>query len=276
MAQSQCRGGSVAIQAALRRFRTVCIMQWYYYIEHMFDSVHDTRTRDAGISYPFIARDSRHDDRSVFPIIDGLTPFFPYGGMQRGSLVQVLSGGRGKGACPLAISLLTVASQEGAWCAITGRSDLGLLAVYELGVNLNRIAIIAPPASPLSDIWQAAAILLKGVDVVLLDLRLQDIRLQRHMNAIRRLAALARKYGSVCIVLSSGADTPMQERTSRGIGASVILKVASSSWLGPSRGYGHFHSRVALVESTGRGAAARPVEQELYLPGPDGTVTTIR
>ncbi|MCL5948310.1 MAG: hypothetical protein M1420_04005 [Actinobacteria bacterium] len=248
----------------------------------MFANVHSTGIAGGSVPCPFLTKGSRYDNYSVLPVIDALAPFFPYGGMQKGAFIEVLSSIAGNGACTLAISLLAAASSQGAWCAIAGLTDLGLLATCELGVDLNRMVMVSPPTSsrapaspfPPAEFWQATATLLKGIDIVLLNLSLQDTYLQRYMYTIQRLAAIARKYNSICIVLVSGMGTLLQGQAVRNIGASVIMEVVSSKWLGPSGGFGRLHSRVALVESTGRGAAARPVRRTLYLPGSDGKVAT--
>src|SRR5690606_36168840 len=52
------------------------------------------------------------------------------------------------------------------------------------------------------------------------------------------------------------------------------LSVTDASWSGLDRGAGHLRCRTVTVEATGRGDAARPRHARLWLPGPDGEVST--
>jgi hypothetical protein len=56
-------------------------------------------------------------------------------------------------------------------------------------------------------------------------------------------------------------------------GAPVRLRVTQRSWAGIGDGHGRLRACRAEVLAEGRGAAARPRRQWLWLPGPDGTVT---
>jgi hypothetical protein len=54
--------------------------------------------------------------------------------------------------------------------------------------------------------------------------------------------------------------------------ADIALQVVEARWEGPEDGYGHLRARRVVVAGGGRGAASRPTQVELWLPGPDGTV----
>ena len=77
----------------------------------------------------------------------------------------------------------------------------------------------------------------------------------------RRLEGTLRRGGGVLI--AAGAWD----------GAPVRLRVTQRSWAGIGDGYGRLRGCRAEVVAEGRGAAARPRRQWLWLPGPDGTVT---
>ncbi|HMK13166.1 MAG TPA: hypothetical protein VK461_16370, partial [Acidimicrobiales bacterium] len=54
----------------------------------------------------------------------------------------------------------------------------------------------------------------------------------------------------------------------------VRCAVTESSWWGVEHGAGHLRSRRVTVTTSGRGSAARPRTASLWLPGPDGVITT--
>jgi hypothetical protein len=80
-------------------------------------------------------------------------------------------------------------------------------------------------------------------------------------QARRRLEGVLRRGGGVLI--AAGAWD----------GAPVRLRVTQRSWAGIGDGHGRLRACRAEVLAEGRGAAARPRRQWLWLPGPDGTVT---
>ena len=71
------------------------------------------------------------------------------------------------GGVSLALSLVAAATVEGAWAAAVGLPSLGLLAAAELGVRLERLALVPVPG----DRWPVVvAALLDGMDLLLLGL----------------------------------------------------------------------------------------------------------
>jgi hypothetical protein len=76
----------------------------------------------------------------------------------------------------------------------------------------------------------------------------------------RRLSARARHRGAV--LLAFGAWPA----------ADVELSCRLEPWSGLEDGYGHLRQRQALVRARGRGAAARPVSAQLWLPARDGSL----
>ncbi|WP_086842544.1 hypothetical protein [Amycolatopsis kentuckyensis] len=179
---------------------------------------------------------------TVLPELAGL---LPGGGLRRGSTVSV------RGATSLVLALLAEATRNGSWAAVTGLPELGLAAAAELGVDLERLALVPDPGAELVAVLSA---LVDGFDLVVLG-RAVPVQPQ----TARRLAGRVRNRGTV--LLTAGAWP----------GADVELKVSGRRWHGLTQdGHGHLRARKVLATSTGRGAAARPLSVGLWLPGPEG------
>jgi len=155
------------------------------------------------------------------------------GGLRRGTTVAV------SGSTSLALRVLAGPSQAGSWCAAVGLPAIGLVAAAELGVTLDRLALV-PDVDPRQ--WATVvAALLDAIDVVLARPPLRV----RPADA-RRLVARARERGSV-LVTAGGWE-----------GADVRLTVEAQRWDGIGAGHGHLQSCHLDVVATGRAAAARP------------------
>jgi hypothetical protein len=184
--------------------------------------------------------------RPPFPVVEPLAPLLPGGGLRRGSVVVV------HGSMALLLALLSAATAQGAWAAVVGVGDLGVLAAAEAGVVVQRLALVPRPGS---DPAPVAAALLDGVGLVAL------AGADRMSPGARRsLAARARQRGSVLLPLG------------RWPGAEVELDCRAEAWSGAEAGYGRLRSREVVVHAVGRGAAAQPRTARLLLPGPGGPV----
>ncbi|MGH4024881.1 MAG: hypothetical protein ACRDRV_09875 [Pseudonocardiaceae bacterium] len=187
--------------------------------------------------------------RVPYPVAEPLVPLLPGGGLRQGSVVAV------RGSTALLLALLAAATARGAWAAVVGVSDLGLLAAAEAGVALQRLALVPRPGP---DPAPTVAALLDGVGLVAL------AGVDRVPSGARRsLAARARQRGAVLLPLG------------RWPGADVELHCRTEAWCGAEAGHGRLRSREVVVQTTGRGAAARPRAARLLLPGPDGPVTEL-
>jgi hypothetical protein len=193
----------------------------------------------------------------LLPALDALVP----AGLRRGS--TVLISGRGSGVTSLALALAAGPSAHGSWVAAVGVPSLGLVAAAELGVSLERLALVADPAGVgAQGVATVVATLVDAFDVVLLGsahrLRTGDAR---------RLAARVRERGAVLVpfVGACRAAPP-------GLAVDLRLTITASTWEGVGDGHGHLRGRRVVVEADGRGAAARSRRGELWLPGPDGGV----
>jgi hypothetical protein len=197
----------------------------------------------------------RHSDdvvagEGVLPVLPALQELLPSGGLVRGSVVTTGDWGL------LSLALAAGASAAGAWCAIAGMPAVGVRAATDAGLDPDRLVLVAEPGRS----WpQVVASLLDGFDIVLLCLEQPPSAQLR-----RKLEAAARRYGSVLLV---AGDWP---------GAHARLLVAEQRWTGIDAGHGRLQARRARVVSSGRGAGERQRSCWLWLPGPDGAVTSAR
>ena len=183
------------------------------------------------------------------PVLPPLLPLFPAHGLRRGSLIAI------QGSASLLIALLAGASQAGAWCAVVGLPTLGLLAVSQAGVALDRLALVPRPGAE----WvSVVAALVDGFDVVAVapPSRVPD-------GAAHRLAARARQRGAV-LVSYGPVSWP---------GADLRLSADAGTWHGLGAGHGHLRARRMRVRGEGRGSAARGRHAQLWLPAEGGGVT---
>ncbi|ADJ49166.1 hypothetical protein AMES_7341 [Amycolatopsis mediterranei S699] len=180
---------------------------------------------------------------TVLPELAGL---LPGGGLRRGSTIAV------RGGTSLVLALLAAATRTGSWAAVTGLPQLGLAAAAELGVDLERLALVPEPGAELVAVVSA---LVDGFDVVVLG----PARVQPQVA--RRLAGRVRNRGTVLLTAGSWP------------GADLELRVSGRRWHGLTQdGHGHLRARKVVATSRGRGAAARPSSVGLLLPGPEGAV----
>ena len=135
-------------------------------------------------------------------------------------------------------------------------TDLGLAAVGELGVALERLLIVRPG------------------QLVLGTRRTRRCRRRRHRRPrhrisntdARRMAARLRERGSVLIHI--GDRWP--------VGADVQLDIATGEWEGLGDGHGVLRSRRLDIQGGGRGSASRPVSSKSSCLAPAGRGRTRR
>jgi hypothetical protein len=193
-------------------------------------------------------------DDHLLPTAPALRPLLPDGGLRRGSTVNV----QGVGATSLAFALLAEPNAAGAWCAAVGVDSLGLLAAERAGVVLSRLVLVPEPGRDWPTI---VAALLDAFDIVVLQPPSRtSVKLQR------RLAARIRERDRVLVSL--GADE------FSGISPDVRLVGTAGVWEGLGWGFGHLRSRQLSVRAEGRRLAGRPRHATVWLPDPDGHVTS--
>lgn len=176
----------------------------------------------------------------VLPALRGLLP-----GLRRGQVVSVDEVGA------LSTALVAGASEGGAWCAMVGLPECGVLAAAGSGMSLDRLMLVDEPGERWAEV---VAILLGAVEVVVLRPPARP-----SVTEVRRLTAFARQHGAALVVTGASWE-----------GAQVRLRVASSVWTGLGDGHGHLRGRRVQVVAEGKGS---PRAEWLWLPGPDGEIT---
>jgi hypothetical protein len=185
----------------------------------------------------------------ALPVLPALGALLPGGGLRRGSTVSVL------GSPSLVLALLAEATQAGSWAAVTGMPDVGLVAAAELGVDLDRMALVPEPGAELVAVLSA---LVDGFDLIVVG---PTVCRSASPQLARRLAGRLRTRGAVLLAAGPWPS------------ADVELRLSGHTWRGTtSDGYGHLQACDVVVTSRGSGAATRPQSIPLQLPGPDGAV----
>jgi hypothetical protein len=189
----------------------------------------------------------------MLPVLPELSILLPGRGLRRGSTVAITVGRTAAdrptvgGSTSLLLALLSAASRSGSWCAVVGVPALGALAAAESGIVLERLALVPNPGPE----WPTVvAALIDGVDVVV-----AAVPGPVAATVAGRLVARARQRGSVLVLYG------------RWDGADVTLQVTHGSWEGLGAGRGRLRRRGVTVVARGRGAAARPKEITMWLPG---------
>ena len=189
----------------------------------------------------------------VLPVGGALRAAVPGGELARGSVVAVGPSPAGGGGS-VAFSLLAAPSSAGLWCAAVGTPDVGVVALAELGVDLEHLVLVPDPGRRWAEV---VAALLPGMDVVLV-----APPGSVPAGVAQRLAARVRERRAVLVVLSRRAPWP--------IGAELRLAVAGEEWQGLGAGHGHLRRRRLQLQVSGRRAAAREQTSEIWLPHPSG------
>lgn len=191
----------------------------------------------------------------LLPVDQAFEGMLPQGGLVRGTTVATAGP---LAATSLALALVARASRAGSWTAAVGLPSLGLAAAEALGLQLERLVIVAPPEPGK---WAAVvAALAEGFDVVLAG---PPVR-ARPQDA-RRLVARVRERRSVLVQVGWPPNRWPEE-------PELVLATSAASWEGIGAGWGHCRARRVEVAVRGRRAANRPSSAWLWLPGPDGGV----
>jgi hypothetical protein len=194
----------------------------------------------------------------VLPVASPLGVLLPGGGLRRGTTVAagalpeggLPTGGALGGGSALVLALIAEASRAGSWCAMVGIPTFGAVAAADAGIALDRLALVPNPGPE----WAAVvAALIDGIDVVVI-----AVPGTVPASVASRLAARARQRGSVLVPYG------------RWDGADVTLQVVRSDWEGLTPGRGRLRRRRVTIVARGRGAAARPKEITVWMPGADG------
>jgi hypothetical protein len=166
-------------------------------------------------------------------------------GLRKGATVGVTS-------ATLTLLLLASSTQAGSWAAVVGATELGMIAASELGVVLQRCALV-PNAG--RQPTKVIAALLDAVDVVVVG----DVGFIAAADA-RRLIARARERR--CVLMLNKTAWPEV--------SPLTLSVRGSHWRGVGSGEGCLRGRWIDVVVTGRGAASRQRSTFIWVGVEDG------
>jgi hypothetical protein len=189
----------------------------------------------------------------LLPVLPELRPLLPGGGLRRGSTIGIAS-------ASVLLALLAEASQGGSWCAVVGLPTLGVAAAAELGVALDRFALVPNPGP---DWPTVVAALLDGFDIVVVSASGAGTN-STAPGAVApvvasRLAARARQRGAVLVPYGSWPSVDL------------TLAAVDPMWHGIEAGRGRLRGRQLTVVARGRGAASAPRVTHLWLPRPTGS-----
>jgi len=189
------------------------------------------------------------DAHRTLPVPPELRALLPGRGLRRGTTIAVGAGPHApSGGTSLVYALLAEASRAGSWCAVVGVPAFGALAAADVGIALDRVALVPYPGPEWATV---VAALIDGVDVVVLA---TPGPVSDAITA--RLAARARQRGSVLVPYGSWAGA-----------ADLTLRVTRGRWEGLGSGTGRLRRREVTIVAQGRGAATQPKEITVWMPG---------
>lgn len=189
------------------------------------------------------------------PVDEALAPLLPDPGLQRGRVI----GCTGPAAMSLALALASRSVMVGSWLAVVGVPMLGVEAAAQFGLPLSRLVMVDSPG-PAAGWAERVGAAADGFDIVL---TCPPAGAERVLRKVRtRLQA----RGVVLITVGPGSQPGSQP-----VSCDLEFTTTSVEWDGIGQGAGHLTARRATVRSGGR-RMPRPVELELWLPGPDGRV----
>ncbi len=175
----------------------------------------------------------------------------PDAGLQRGRVI----GCTGPAAMSLGLALASRSVIVGSWLAAVGVPMLGVEAAAEFGIPLSRLIVVDVQGGPAA--WaERVAAAADGFDVVL---TCPPAGAER---VVRKVRTRLQARGVVMIVVGS---------VTLGVSCDLEFTTTSVAWGGLGQGFGHLTARRVTVRSGGR-RMPRPVELDLWLPGPTGRV----
>lgn len=168
----------------------------------------------------------RRSDAPLLPLDPALSDLLPEGGLRVGASYSVSPSPSLLGA------LLAAPSQKGAWCAIIGMPTIGVEAMDDLGVELDRLILVPDPGQR----WLTVAMALSEV-VPLIAVHPRS----RVSDAdISRLNARLRDRGCTLLV-----TTPWPQ-------SEASIRVEETEWHGLGEGWGLLSERTVTLRASSR------------------------
>ena len=188
------------------------------------------------------------------PVDEAFTPLLPDSGLQRGRVV----GCTGPAAMSLALALVSHSVAVGSWLAVVGVPMLGVEATAEFGIPLSRLVMVDAMGGPA--VWaERVAAAVDGFDIVMTHPPAGAERV------VRKVRTRLQARGVVLVAIGP---------TSAGVSCDIEFTTTSVAWGGLGQGNGHLIARRVTVRAGGR-RIPRPIEHDLWLPGPDGRVAPV-
>ena len=182
-------------------------------------------------------------------VADDVRELLPDSGLVRGRIVRC----SGDAGLSLALSLCSLATQQGSWLGIVGVEHLGLLAAVEHGVALERTVLVHPPKTSREwSITVAAAI--EGLDLLIV-----AVPERLSVNDARRVQTRLQSRRAVMIIVDNTVLS--QSRSMNGSNeaqqflADVVLDTKTKSWSGVDKGAGYLQHRDVRIRVSGRRVA---------------------
>ncbi len=202
------------------------------------------------------------------PVDEVFASMLPDAGLLRGRTIGCV----GPAGMSLALALAARAVTAGSWLAVVGVPMLGIDAAIELGVSPSRLVIVDADGGP--SVWaDRVAAAADGFELIL---TCPPAGSERIAGKVRtRLQA----RGVVMLVVGAGAGVGSGVgsgvgATSPSVACDLEFTTTAVSWVGLGQGHGYLFGRRATVRAGGR-RQPRPIERQLWLPGPHGRVELV-
>ncbi|GAB3053558.1 hypothetical protein [Sediminivirga luteola] len=187
----------------------------------------------------------------MLPVLPALAELLPQGGLRRGRLYSL----SGPGSLMLAFALAAEGTRRGHWCTALTDEELGLSAVADLGIRLDRLAVASVPGGE----WlEALGILVDAVDIVIAQPGFRPAPREQ-----QRLLARVRERRAIVLLLD---DWP----------GAQDLRLGERQWEGLEAGAGRLRRcRRQVRTPTGQHALWLPDEHGGVSPAPSAEVTLL-
>lgn len=192
---------------------------------------------------------AKHQVVERLAVADNIRDLLPDSGLVRGRIVRC----SGDAGLSLALSLCSLATQQGSWLGVVGVDNLGLVSAVEHGIALERTVLVHPPKTSREwSITVAAAI--EGFDLLIV-----AVPERLSVSDARRVQTRLQSRRAVMIIID---NTPLSQSRSTSdpngaqqFLADVVLDTRTKSWSGVNGGAGYLQHRDVRIRVSGRRVA---------------------